>query len=76
VSQEPQTLSLWAYRLAQHVRVGTFGFAVVVERLVEAAVRGEASESWATRVVYRAISDSMTSDSPPMPLTVLRGGVH
>jgi hypothetical protein len=76
VRQEPQTLPLWALRLAQHVNRGTFGYREAWGVLERAAIAGGASEAWADRVLYRSFADSMTMNADPMPLTVLIGGVH
>jgi len=76
VREHPPTLSLWAFRLSQHVRRGAFGYREVWDVLETAAIDGGASESWTDRVLYRGLADSMTHESEPMPLSVLAGGVQ
>ena len=76
VRRSPQTLSLWGFRLAQHVNVGTFGFTEAWETLETAALDAGVCETRVTRILYASFADSMKSPAPPMPLTVLRGGVH
>ena len=76
VREHPPTLPLWSFRLSQHIRRGTFGFSEVWDLLEMAAIDGGASESWTNRVLYRALADSMATDADPMPLSVLKGGLH
>ena len=76
VRLEPSTFSLWSFRLAQHVNRGTYGFTQVWETLKAAALDAGLCENRIDRVLYRSFGDSMGSPAPPMPLTVLRGGVH
>jgi hypothetical protein len=76
VRECPQTLSLWAFRLSQHVNAGTYGFAEVWETLEAAALDAGVRETRIARVLYSSFADSMRSPAPPMPLTVLKGGVH
>ena len=76
VRRHPQTVSLWAFRLSQHVNRGTFGYREAWDVLEAAAVDGGARASRVRRVLYRSFADSMTHESEPLPLTVLAGGVH
>jgi len=76
VRLEPSTFSLWSFRLAQHVNRGTYGFTQVWETLKAAALDAGLCENRIDRVLYSSFGDSMKSPAPPMPLTVLRGGVH
>lgn len=76
VRLEPSTFSLWCFRLAQHVNRGTYGFTQVWETLKAAALDAGLCENRIDRVLYSGFGDAMKSPAPPMPLTVLRGGVH
>lgn len=76
VREHPQTLPLWALRIAQHINRGVFGYREAWDALEQAAVDGGASEAWADRVLYRSFADSITIDADPMPLTVLVGGLY
>jgi hypothetical protein len=76
VREHPPTLPLWSFRLSQHIRRGTYGFTQVWDSLELAAIDGGASEAWTSRVLYRSLADSMATDADPMPLSVLKGGLH
>jgi hypothetical protein len=76
VREQPATFPLWSFRLAQHVNRGTYGFSEVWEMLEAAALDAGVRETRTARVLYSSFGDSMKSPAPPMPLTVLRGGVY
>jgi len=76
VRRHTATLPLWAYRLAQHVNRGVYGYQQAWDAIERAAVEGGASEAWARRVLYRSFADAVASPAQPMPLRVLIGGLH
>jgi hypothetical protein len=76
VRQHTAVLPLWAYRLAQHVNRGAFGYREAWDALERAAVDGGACEAWARRVLYRSFADAVANPRQPMPLRVLAGGLH
>jgi hypothetical protein len=69
-------LPLWAFRIAQHVNRGVYGYREAWAVLEQAAVDGGASEAWANRVLYRSFADAVANPGQPMPLRVLIGGLH
>jgi hypothetical protein len=76
VRQEPQTLPLWAFRLAQHVNRGTYRFRQIWDVLEAAAIDAGRSEQQVARVLYRSFADAMATECPAMPLSVLKGGLY
>ena len=77
VREYPQTLPLWAFRLAQHVCRGAYSYGEAWETLEAAALAAGLSESKVARVLYRSFSDAVRfRDVEPTPLSVLRSGVH
>lgn len=76
IREYPQCLPLWAYRLAQWVNRGRFGYQDVWQRLRHAALSAGAKDSWVNRVLYRSFADTLAHRSEPMPLNVLAGGLH
>jgi hypothetical protein len=76
VRQCPQTLSLWAFRLAQHVCRGTYGYGEAWATLELAALDAGVSQSRVTRVLYHGFADAVRLDVEAMPLSVLVSGVH
>ena len=76
VREDPHCLRRWAYRLAQWVNRGRFGYQDVWQRLHLAALSAGADEPWVNRVLYRSFADSLAQRSEPMPLSVLAGGLH
>ena len=76
VRRHAEMLPLWAYRLAQHVNRGAYGYQQAWNALERAAVDGGASEAWARRVLFRSFADAVANPGQPMPLRVLIGGLH
>jgi hypothetical protein len=64
-------LPLWAFRLAQHVRLGRLPYNKTWQELYRAAWDGGAQDRWIRRCLFHGFSAAQHSDIPTIKLAML-----
>jgi hypothetical protein len=76
ITERPQRLPLWSFRIAGLIRQGRLAYNDTWDSLYQAAWDGGADEAWIRRCFYHGIAAAQSSPVPTVKLAVLAGGVE